>query len=96
MNFRDFFTAYCRQGRLFRQLTVFSLLVSFGLGIIGYAGNFLDTDDIPFLALQSVHFISNNDKAAAIQFIEESVSLTFINKNSLLTRAPPLRFVRSA
>ncbi len=90
MNFRGFFTAYCKQGRLFRQLTIFSLLVSFGLGIIGYAGNFPDTDDIPFLALHSVHFISSNDKAATVQFIEESVSFKSINKNSLPTRAPPL------
>lgn len=89
MKFRGFFITYRRNRRLFRQLAVFSLLIVFGLGIIGRAGNFSDTNDTPFIALQSAHLISNNDKRTAPQFIEGSVNLPLINKYSLLTRAPP-------
>jgi len=66
------------------------LLTIIGLVIICYDGDLTDDYDPPFFALQSpIVIYPSHDEITALKLISESISLTLINKNPFLTRAPP-------
>ena len=67
------------------------LLTILGLVIICYDGDLTDNYDPPVFALQSpIVIYPSHDEITPLKLISESISLTLINKNPFLTRAPPL------
>jgi hypothetical protein len=66
------------------------LLTVLGLVIICCDGDLTDDYDPPVFALQSpIVIYPSHDEITALKLISESISLTLINKNPFLTRAPP-------
>ena len=65
-------------------------LTILGLVIICYDGDLTDNYDPPVFALQSpIVIYPSHDEITPLKLISESISITLINKNPFLTRAPP-------
>jgi hypothetical protein len=66
------------------------LLTIVAMGLICYDNDLSDNNDPPLIALRyPVLFYAADDEITFITLINDPVNLPFINKNSVLSRAPP-------
>lgn len=96
MHIPDMFTShrgYYKDRKRVFLLASLSFLLILGFGIICYDNDLLDTNDPPVIAFQyPVIIYLTHDEITYIQPTIESINLPLINKNSFLSRAPPILF----
>jgi hypothetical protein len=81
---------YIRTSRSFFFLISFCLLTIVISGLICYDNDLSDNNDPPIIALRyPVLVYAANDEVTFIPLINDPISLPFINKNPVLSRAPP-------
>lgn len=79
-----------KEKRFLISLVIFCLLTILGLVIISYDDDFLDNNDPPVIAFQSENIFYPSDEEVTFIQSNDPVALPLINKNSFLTRDPPI------
>jgi hypothetical protein len=83
-------TVYHKNKKLSFLLSGFCLLLILGFGIICYDDDLSDTNSPPVIALQCPIIYFANDQITLTKLISESINLPLVNKNSFLSRSPPI------